>query len=298
MEIIHLVYFVEVARQESFTKASEVLYVSQSTISKLIKNLENELGVALFHRGPKKIRLTDAGIVLYKKAEIILATLDSIHTELYALAGTPSGNLKIGIPPMVEILFSEVIAKFNVLYPQITIDLIEYGARNVENGIVDGTLDVGIVILPIKTNVELEIASLIKDPLMLILHPEHPMANQTLIDMNDLQHESFVLYREDFALREHILDKCKELGFAPKVVCETAQWDFMVDLVASKLAVAFLPAKVCDKIVSKQIKAIPIKNDIKPWHVALAWKNNTYLSYATKAWLHHTFKMFGISPKS
>jgi DNA-binding transcriptional LysR family regulator len=289
-----LIYFVEVARQENFTKASEVLYVSQSTISKLIKNLEMELGVALFHRGPKKVRLTDAGTLLYKKAEIILATLDSIHTEMYALSGTPSGHLKIGIPPMVQTLFSEVIAEFNVLYPQITIDLIEDGARKVECGIVDGTLDVGIVILPTKTDVELEIAALVKDPLRLILHPGHQLADQSLIDINDLRQESFVLYREDFALREHILDKCKELGFMPKVVCETSQWDFIVDLVASKLAIAFLPERVCAKIDPQRIKSIPIKNDIKPWHVALAWKNNTYLSYATRAWLEHTFKMFGI----
>ena len=294
MEIIHLVYFVEVARQENFTKASEVLYVSQSTISKLIKNLESELGVALFHRGPKKVKLTDAGALLYKKAEIILNTLNDIHEQLYALAGTPSGHLKIGIPPMVQTLFSKVIAEFNSLYPQITLDLIEVGARKVESGIVDGTLDVGIVVLPVKTDVELEIAPLLKDELKLILHPSHHLAGKTIMDMNELRNESFVLYRDDFALREHILDKCKELGFMPKVVCETAQWDFMVDLVASKLAIAFLPEIVCAKLDPKLVKSIPMKNDIKPWHLALAWKNTKYQSYATSAWLQHTFKMFGI----
>ncbi len=295
MEIIHLVYFTEVARQGSFTKASEVLYVSQSTISKLIKNLENELGVSLFHRGPKKIVLTDAGILLFDKAIIILDTLNIINTELYNLAGTPQGNLKIGIPPMVQTLFSKTIAEFNSLYPQITIDLAEDGSRKVEQQIHEGTLDVGIVVLPTRATVDLETVTFLKDPLMLIVHANHPLATKSIVDMRELSDESFVLYRDDFALRDHILEKCKEMGFIPKVVCETAQWDFIVDIVASKLAIAFLPQTLCTKLDMELIHYVPLKNEIKPWHLAIAWKKNTYLSYAARAWLEYNFKSFGLN---
>ncbi|MDF2633435.1 MAG: transcriptional regulator, LysR family [Pelosinus sp.] len=295
MDIIHLLYFTEVARQESFTKASEVLYVSQSTISKLIKNLERELGVALFHRAPKRVILTDAGLLLFEKAKIILDTLNSINSELYNLAGTPSGHLKIGISPMVQTLFPKAIAEFSSLYPQITIDLVEVGSRKVEERIHEGILDVGIVVLPTRTKVELETVPFLKDPLMLIVDSNHHLAAKSIIDIRDLQEESFVLYRDDFALHDHILDKCKELGFAPKIVCETAQWDFMVDIVASKLAIAFLPQTVCAKLDLKSITCLPLKNDIKPWHLAIAWKRNTYLSYATRAWLEYTFKMFSLA---
>ena len=295
MDIIHLVYFTEVAHQESFTKAAEVLYVSQSTISKLIKNLETELGVSLFHRAPKKIILTDAGVLLYDKATIILDTLNSINTELYNLAGTPRGHLKIGIPPMVQTLFSKAIAEFNSLYPQITIDLAEDGCRKVEQQIHDGTLDVGVVILPTKDTVDLETVAFLKDPLMLIVHANHPLATQSSVDMRELKDESFVLYRDDFALRDHILDKCKEIGFTPRVVCETAQWDFIVDIVASKLAIAFLPQTMCTKLDMQLVRYLPLKNEIKPWHLAMAWKKDTYLSYATRAWLEYSFNLFGLS---
>jgi len=295
MEIIHLVYFTEVARQESFTKASEVLYVSQSTISKLIKNLEIELGVALFHRAPKRVILTDAGLLLFDKAKIILDTLNSINSELYNLAGTPSGHLKIGISPMVQTLFPKAIAEFSSFYPQITIDLVEVGSRKVEQRIHEGTLDVGIVVLPTRSKVELETVPFLKDPLMLIVDSSHQLATKSIIDISELREESFVLYRDDFALHDHILDKCKELGFTPKVVCETAQWDFMVDIVASQLAIAFLPQTICAKLNLKSITCLPLRNEIKPWHLAIAWKRNTYLSYATRAWLEYTFKMFGIA---
>lgn len=295
MDIIHLVYFTEVARQESFTKASEVLFVSQSTISKLIKNLESELGVALFHRAPKRVILTDAGLVLFEKAKIILDTLNSINTELYNLAGTPSGNLKIGISPMVQTLFPKAIAEFSSLYPQITIDLMEVGSIKIEKRIQEGTLDVGIVVLPTKMKAELETVSFLEDPLMLIVNSSHPLANRSIVDISELRDESFVLYRDDFALHDHILDKCKELGFTPKVVCETSQWDFMVDIVASKLAIAFLPQTICAKLDLQSITYLPLKNQIKPWHLAIAWKSNTYLSYASRAWLEYIFKMFGIA---
>ena len=130
---------------------------------------------------------------------------------------------------------------------------------------------------------------------MLIVHANHPLAKELIIDMSDLRDEPFVLYRDDFALRDHILDKCKEIGFSPKVVCETAQWDFIVDIVASKLAIAFLPQSICTKLDTESVRYVPLKNEIKPWHLAIAWKKDTYLSYATRAWLEYIFKLFGLS---
>ncbi|MDR3565034.1 MAG: LysR family transcriptional regulator [Negativicutes bacterium] len=295
MDFIHLVYFFEVARQESFTKASEVLYVSQSTISKLIKNLESELGVALFYRTPKRVILTDAGQLLLTKTKIIIETLNSIHPELSDLTGTPRGRLKIGMSPMVQTLFPQAIAEFKSLYPQIIIDLIEVGSKKVEQGISEGTIDVGIMMLPTRGKEELVVFPFMNDPMMLIVHPNHPLATKQFVDMYDLRDEPFVLYKEDFALHDHIIEKCQELGFEPHIVCETAQWDFMVNIVASKLGIAFLPHTLCAKISSQLIKTLPVVNGIIPWNLALVWKNNTYLSYPTKVWLKHIFKVFGIA---
>ncbi len=297
MDIIHLVYFIEVAQQESFTKAAKNLYVSQSTISKLIKNLENELGTALFHRTSKQTNLTDAGKLLFVKAKLILDTLKDITAEFSDLVGIPQGRLKIGIPPMVQILFSKAIAEFNSLYPQISIDLVEVGSRKVEQGISEGTLDAGIVVLPTRIAEKLAVIPFVEDPLMLIVHSNHRLANKPLVDIEELSNESFVMYQEDFALHDHILDKCKEFGFEPKIVCETAQWDFMVDIVASKLAIAFLPQIVCRKLDSKSIQVLPLATDLKPWHLAIAWKKNTLLSYPAKIWLEYIFQLFEIPLK-
>lgn len=296
MDIIHLLYFFEVARQESFTKASETLYVSQSNISKLIKNLESELGAPLFHRTPKRIILTDEGRLLFPKAQLILDTLHSIETEFSDLTGTPRGRLKVAISPLAQAipLLPKAIAEFKSIYPQITIDLLEVGSRKVEKGLSDGTIDVGVVMFPTVGAKELEVVPFFKGPMMLIVHPGHSLAAKSLVSLNDLRDEPIVLYQEDFVLHHQITEKFHEFGFEPKVMCETAQWQFMVDIVSSKLAIAFLPKAVCEKLDPRLVKTLPLADEFKPWHLAIAWKNNTYLSFPTKVWLTYIFNVFGV----
>ncbi|TWH51938.1 DNA-binding transcriptional LysR family regulator [Sporomusa sp. KB1] len=292
-----MLYFFEVARQESFTKASETLYVSQSTISKLIKNLENELGAPLFRRTPKRIILTDEGRLLFPKAQAILNILNSIETEFSDLTGTPPGRLKVAISPLVQAinLFPKAIAEFKSMYPQVTIDLFEVGSRKVESGLSDGTIDVGVIMFPSESSQELEVVPFFKDPMMLIVHPGHSLAAKSPVSLNDLRDEPLVLYQEDFALHHQIIEKFHRFGLEPKVMCETAQWQFMVDIVSSKLAIAFLPRTVCEKLDPQLVKTLPLAEEFKPWHLAIAWRNNTYLSFSTKVWLAHIFKVFGIA---
>ena len=295
LDILHLTYFVEVARQESFTKASETLFVSQSSISKLIKNLESELGLPLFDRTPRGVCLTEGGVRLFEKAKVILDTFHGIHDDLSVFTSTPRGRLRIGIPPLVQTLdnLPRIVAEFKMLHPLIQLSLIEVGSRMVERKIDNGELDVGIVVLPTKAEAELELVSFLQEPLQLIVHHEHPLAQRPAADIGNLREESFVLYRDDFALRDHIMDTCRAHGFTPKIVCETAQWDFMVDIVASKLGIAFLPRSVCLKIHNDNIRTLPLISEIKPWHLAFAWKN-TNLHQATRAWLEYAFQIFGI----
>lgn len=295
MDILHLTYFVEVARQESFTKASEALFVSQSSISKLIKNLENELGVPLFDRTPRGVCLTGAGARLFEKAKVILDTFHGIQGDLSAFTSSPRGRLRIGMPPLVQTLdnLPRIVAEFKLLHPQVQLSLIEVGARMVERKIDNGDLDVGIVVLPTKAEAELELVSFVEEPLELIVHAEHPFALRPAASIGDLREESFVLYQEDFTLRDHIMDTCCQYGFTPNIVCETAQWDFMVEIVASRLGIAFLPRSVCRKIHNPNVKSLPLISEIKNWHLAFAWKN-TNLHSATRAWLEYAFRIFGI----
>lgn len=101
MDIRQLQYFMEVARLQSFTKAAESLYITQPSISKTIRNIEEELGVTLFDRSGKKVVLTDAGRIIYEQAQPIVKSFQSLSSELGDLKNLKKGHIRLGLPPMV-----------------------------------------------------------------------------------------------------------------------------------------------------------------------------------------------------
>src|SRR4051812_4357582 len=118
MDVRQLTYFIEVAKYKSFTKASTSLHLSQSTLSKVVKSLEEELNVELIDRSAKKIKLTEAGEIIYAEGEKIMESLDDISTHLYDLMNLKKGKIKMGIPPIIGFLFfPKIIKEFNQMYP-------------------------------------------------------------------------------------------------------------------------------------------------------------------------------------
>jgi len=296
MDIRHLEYFVEVARSLSFTKASRNLHISQPSISKMVKILEDELGVQLLYRSSRQIELTDAGKAVLGKAQEILASFQNLTSELDDVMEMKKGVIRIGIPPIVGAsFFPRIIGQFKREYPLVDIQLTEVGTKNIEIGIEDGTLDIGIVCShPTRVNT-FNTFSLLKDPLMLVVYPDHPLSKGGEIDFSDLKEENFVLYRQDFSLHDRIIEQCGRYNFYPKIICESSQRDFMVEMVAAKLGITMLPQKICQELDQTKIK---IKGFSQPeifLELSIIWKKDKYLSFAAREWLDFTSKSFGIN---
>ncbi len=287
----HLQYFLEVAHWKSFTKAAQALYITQPTISKMIKNLEEELGVILFDRIGKRIELTDAGAVLLTQAQHIVKSFDDMTSHLDELMKVKRGRIRIGLPPMVgSNFFPRVIGKFREEYPGITLQLFEDGSKKVESEVGAGELDIGVILLP--TNDELfESFSFVKQRLMLVVHPSHPLAESKEASLIDLKDDSFLLFHEDFALHDRIIEECERLGFIPDVVYKSSQWDFISEMVAANLGIALLPEAICRELDSKRLRTIPLTNPMIPWHLAMIWRKDSYLSFAAREWIAFTQNM-------
>lgn len=289
MDIRHLEYFSEVARHCSFTKAAEVLHITQPTISKMIKTLEDELGVTLFSRSSKKIELTDAGKAVYSQAQHVLAAFYNLTSELADVMNIKKGCIRIGLPPIASSsIFPRVIGEFNKVYPHISLELIEVGSKIVERGIEDGTLDIGVICHIPDKNQGFDMFFCIKDPLMLIVHPDHPLANRSEVAFEELKDESFVLYRNDFSLHDNIVNRCIKSGFQPRIVCGSSQRDFMTEAVAAGLGIALLPRKICQELDFTRIKAIPLIEPSVYLELVVIWKKDRYLSFAAREWLKFT----------
>lgn len=295
MDIRHLEYFVEVARSLSFTKASRNLHVSQPSISKTIRSLEEEIGTPLFYRTSKQIELTDTGKAILGKAEEILFGFQNLTTDLKDVVELKKGIIKIGIPPIIGAsFFPRIIGEFKQKYPLMDIQLTEVGTKNIEIGVEEGTLDIGIVCSLSPRKDLFNLFPLLKDPLMLVVYPEHPYAVQGKVDFPSLQNENLVIYRQDFSLHDRILENCARYGFYPKVICESSQRDFMVEMVAAKLGVTLLPQKICQQLDEKKVRSIPFQYPEIFLELSIIWKKDKYLSYAAREWLKYTSNSFGI----
>ncbi|WP_101842740.1 LysR family transcriptional regulator [Halobacillus sp. Marseille-P3879] len=285
MDIRHLEYFSEVAKQLSFTKAASTLHVSQPSLSKAVKQLEDELGVPLFYRS-KKVELTDAGKAVLVNAINVLDAFHNLTSELSDIIELKKGEIKIGIPPITgAAFFSKLISYYRDQHPQVKIRLSEVGSKMIKQGVEDGSLDIGLVCnVPVK-NENLEVLELINDPLMLLVHNDNELAQQTKIDLTELDEESFILYREDFSLHDRIIEECNSKGFNPNVVCHSSHRDFMIEMVEAKMGIALLPGEIANDIQDRDIQAIPLVNSNLSLELAMVWKKNKYLPFSVREFI-------------
>ena len=285
VDIRHLEYFAEVAKHLSFTKAASTLHLSQPSLSKAIQNLEGELGVPLFYRSPKQLELTDAGKAVLTNAKNVLEAFNNLTSELTDIAELKKGEIRIGIPPIMgAAFFATLISQYKEIYPLVEINLSEVGSKVIKDGVEDGSLDIGLICnVPIK-NESFEVIKLVRDPLMVIVHKDHPLAAFEIIDFTQLANEPFILYRKDFSLHDRILEVCSKNDFSPNIVCETSQKDFIIEMVGAKLGIALLPSKIC-KNINDNIVSIPFAQPEIKLELGMIWKKNKYQSFAVREFI-------------
>ncbi|MGV2720082.1 UNVERIFIED_CONTAM: LysR family transcriptional regulator, partial [Klebsiella pneumoniae] len=144
MDIRQLQYFVEVAKQKNFTKAANTLHVSQPSISKMMKALEEELGVVLLDRSERKMELTEAGELVYGYATKVLQLMEGMTSSIAQIRNIERGRVKMGMMPTVgSFLLPNVIAMFKKQYPGIEIEMKEYSAKLLEIQVEQGSVDLG-----------------------------------------------------------------------------------------------------------------------------------------------------------
>lgn len=293
MDIRQLQYFVQVARMRSFTRAAESLYISQPTISKMIRNLELELEADLFYREGKSVRMTDAGEILFTKAQNIVESFTSLSSELDSLRNLEQGHIRIGLPPMVGAsFFPSVIGQFHRRYPQVTIRLHEDGAKKVEEDVETGLLDIGMVVLPVNT-AKLHCFTFIEEKLELLVPVGHRLEGADYVTLKELAEEEFVLFREDFTLHDRIITECVKAGFQPKVVYESSQWDLISKMVAVGMGIALLPETICRDMDRSRVVVIPVTEPVIPWQLGMVWRKDRYLSFAAREWISFAKGLLG-----
>lgn len=288
MDLNQLETFISVSNHLSFTKASEELFITQSSVSKIIKSLEEELGAQLFYRTPE-IRLTDVGKELYKHSVDIISLIDNIPSELENLTNLKRGKIRIGIPPIIgSSFFPAIIGRFKEKYPGIEITLVEVGSKIIEEELNSGNLDVGIICSYPEQRQSFEISKLLQSELLVGIHKDNPLAAKDELSFGDLANENFVLFNKDFSLYDSIIDSCNRHGYMPKIICNSSQKDFIIEMIAARMGVTCLPQITCENVNNPEIRFIPMKDPKIYLNLMMVWKKDRYLPYACKEWIKFT----------
>jgi len=284
MDIRTLRYFVEVVRQQSFTRAAEKLFVTQPTISKMLKNLEDELNCTLLIRDGRKLLLTDTGRVVFERGVAILTEFRQLEAELSDINHLHKGLLRLGIPPMVGMLMAGPISLFRQSYPGVELKIAEFGGLTVQQAVVNGELDVAMTALPVDEESGLATLPLFSHPLCVLVPRSGEWLNVETIGPEQLAAHPLLIYNEDFALSRQLMQLFSEHDVKPRIAVRSGQWDFLAAMVQAGVGVAILPEPICQRLDKNTLRWIPLDSPLH-WQLGLIWREGTYLSHSAQAWL-------------
>lgn len=187
MEIRVLRYFLTVVREESITKAAEVLHITQPTLSRQLAQMEETMGVRLFIRGTRKIALTNEGMLLRRRAEEILELVDKTERELVEQEEELEGVVSIGGGDLKAMqLLPEIVERFREKYPKVTFELYTATADHIKDRIDRGLTDIGILLEPISIDKYDFIRLNQKEKWVVSMHPDDPLAKKPYVTADDL----------------------------------------------------------------------------------------------------------------
>jgi len=284
MEFRTLRAFVEVVRQGGFSQAAKTVFATQSTVSKAVKQLEEEVGAPLLDRIGHKTRLTILGEIVYARGVRLLAERADLLAELNEARGLKRGALRLGLPPVgSSSIFAPLFARYRSLYPGIDVRLVEYGADRLEEMLRAGELDLAAILMPVSEDMEWQ--DIRREPLVALLPADHPLAGAASIDLGALRDLPFILFAEGFAINRILSRACRLRGFDPVVAAQSSQVEFIIELVASGLGVAFLPRMLAEQAHGAGVRGVLLAEPQTEWRLAMVWRRGAYLSQPARAWL-------------
>lgn len=236
----------EIATQGSFSAAADALYLSQSAVSQQISALEKEVGQKLIERDRGGPRLTQAGEVLVRHADAVLARLDEAERELSALAGLQGGRLRlVSFPSASATLVTSAVSQFNQRYPDVKLELREDEPENSFPALKRGDADIALLfdyeLVGGEPDRDVEYHLLLEERMWVVLPKGHRLARKPAIKLEDLADEDWLRGQSDSSCRQMVTLACREAGFEPRVSYESDDYAVMQGLIAECLGVTLLP---------------------------------------------------------
>jgi DNA-binding transcriptional LysR family regulator len=286
MELRQLRYLVALADERSFTRAAEREHIAQPALSQQIQKLEQELGLPLVERTTRRVSITDAGELLVARARRVLTELESARQELDRVRGIQTGRVTVGaMNTMGPVDITLVLADFHKRHPQVELTVREDNSDALAEMLRVDALD--LAFLSVTERVEshgLALQQILMEELVVVLPPDHPLAERDEIRMGELAGEEFITYREGARLRELLAGAAAQAGFEPRIILESNESRRIRRLVSRGLGVSILPRSHAvnfpDVVAVARLVEPSLARDI-----TLAWRSGRRLPPAVAEFL-------------
>ncbi len=259
MDFRQIRYFMEVANREHMTEAADLLHVAQSSVSRQIVNLESELGVDLFIREGRRVRLTPIGKIFYERMKNAMNVIDDARREVEEYLDPEKGTIRITFPiSLAAYTLPTVIYAFRLRYPEAKFQLKQALYRDLIDGVIKGDFNLALIgPLPLEEK-KLNRKILFTENIVALLPIHHRLAKKPSIKLRELVDEPFCVLPEGFVFREIVMDACQNIGFTPKIAFEGDDIDALKGLVSAGLGVALMPEVTLVDSLPRSTVKIPL----------------------------------------
>ena len=299
MEIRQLKAFLVIAETQTFTAGARRLNITQAAISMQIRQLEDELGIQLFTRTPRKVILTEAGQALMDRARTILNEHDGAICQIAEIAGGEYGRLRVGTASgmFASNQLPGIIKEIKKLKPKIDLTVQSGTSHELVDKLMNGDIDSAFVSLPVD-NLNIQTITLFTDELVAIGHPKHPLANERHIDAATLATEELILGEQGGNTRRMIDEYFAAAGERPHIIMELARQESINQMVANGLGVGLAGKKQVSRDVREgRLITWDLKGTSIKWELGLARLRGSHFSPIAKEFERLCKESFAVRDK-
>ncbi|MFD0739940.1 LysR substrate-binding domain-containing protein [Lysobacter koreensis] len=277
MNLRDLKYLVALADHKHFGRAATASFVSQPTLSTQIKKLEDELGVSLVERAPRRVMLTPIGHDIAQRARKVIADVEQMAEIARRSQDPEAGTVRLGLfPTLAPYLLPHVLPGLRARFPRLELLLVEEKTDQILARLRDGRLDAGLLALPIHDE-QLHVEPLFDEPFLLAVPQRHAMARRASLDLHDLDDQHLLLLEEGHCLRDQALDVCRMAGADERDGFRATSLETLRQMVASGVGITLLPMLAVQPPVpvSPDIALLPFRGEAPHRRIAMLWRRSS-----------------------
>lgn len=287
MELRQIRYFIEVAKREHVTEAADSLHVAQSSVSRQIVNLESELGVDLFIREGRNVKLTPIGKIFLDRMKHALNVIEEAEREIKEYLAPEKGTIRIAYPiSLAAHTLPTAIYAFRKQYPEAKFILKQARYHELIEGVIKGDFNLAMVAPLPNEERKINRRILFTENLVALLPMHHPLANKGSIELRELKDDPFVVLPEGYIFRDMVIDACQTFGFSPAISFEGDDIDALKGLVSAGLGVALMPEVTLVDITPSSTVKVPLKEPSVKRTVGIIWPTQRELLPTEKLFFH------------